>query len=72
MSYIRISRYDYYLLFCACYLHDISMVKIPDKQTFLLEEDQSKKIVSDIEMKWNFADDLNAKKIGIVVTVLGV
>ena len=62
MSYIRISRYDYYLLFCACYLHDISMVKIPDKQTFLLEEDQSKKIVSDIEMKWNFADDLNAKK----------
>ena len=62
LSYIRISRYDYYLLFCACYLHDISMVRIPDKQTFLLEEDKSKEVVADIEEKWDLANDLNTKK----------
>ncbi len=62
LSYIRISKYDYYLLFCACYLHDISMVSIPDKQTFLLEEDKSKKIVAEIEKQWEAAKELNTKK----------
>jgi len=30
ISFIQISQMDYYILFLACYLHDISMVTLPD------------------------------------------
>lgn len=43
-SYIKITNYDYYLLFIACYLHDISMVRIASANDFLLDQDISEKI----------------------------
>lgn len=34
IHFIKISRMDYYILFIACYLHDISMVTIPNLGIF--------------------------------------
>lgn len=44
IDYIQISSNDYYILFIACYLHDISMVKIPSADTFLLNTDEADRI----------------------------
>lgn len=44
IDYIQISDYDYYILFIACYLHDISMVKIPSTDCFLTDHDAADKI----------------------------
>ena len=62
-SYIKISRYDYYLLFIACYLHDISMVRIASEKDFLLDNDESKKIVTRAEENWNQDKSQRKKKI---------
>ena len=40
VDFIQISNYDYFLLFNACYLHDISMVKYPDLYTFAITSDK--------------------------------
>lgn len=37
ISYLKISAYDYYLLFISSYLHDISMVRIASEDDFLLD-----------------------------------
>lgn len=34
INFIKLSKMDYYILFIACYLHDISMVTIPNLQMF--------------------------------------
>lgn len=34
ISQIQLNQYDYYILFAACYLHDISMVTIPNYSSF--------------------------------------
>lgn len=52
ISYIQISHNDYYVLFIACYLHDISMVKIPSKNVFLLDNEDADSIAM------NFMEDL--------------
>lgn len=44
IDYLQISTYDYYILFIACYLHDISMVKIPSMDSFLTNSDSADKI----------------------------
>lgn len=44
IDYLQISTYDYYILFIACYLHDISMVKIPSMDSFLIDSDTADKI----------------------------
>lgn len=44
IDYLQISTYDYYILFIACYLHDISMVKIPSMDLFLTNSDTADKI----------------------------
>ena len=35
IDYLQIKEYDYFILFLACYLHDISMVRYPDMSSFL-------------------------------------
>lgn len=52
-SYLKISNYDYYILFIACYLHDISMVRIASPNDFLLDQGDSSKIVTEMDEKWN-------------------
>lgn len=34
VNYIKIKKIDYFILFVACYLHDIAMVNIPDLKWF--------------------------------------
>ena len=52
ISFFQISANDYYVLFIACYLHDISMVKIPSSELFLLNDRKADLIA------YNFIEDL--------------
>ncbi|MBD5462198.1 MAG: hypothetical protein HDR24_03940 [Lachnospiraceae bacterium] len=47
IDYIDISKNDYYVLFIACYLHDISMVTFPDLDSIQSGTFESDKIYSD-------------------------
>lgn len=40
ISFLKISTLDFYVLFLACYLHDISMVKIPSLDAFLTDKEE--------------------------------
>lgn len=51
IDYIDISKKDYYVLFIACYLHDISMVTFPDLDLIQSGTFESNKIYSDFVMK---------------------
>ena len=65
ISYIKITYYDYYLLFLACYLHDISMVKIASKNDFVLDEGESDAITTNAEI--GFADCKNSSDIKYLI-----
>lgn len=41
IDFIKVSAIDFYILFQACYLHDISMVKIPSRDGFLVNMDEA-------------------------------
>jgi len=47
IDYIDISSNDYYILFIACYLHDISMVTFPNLDSIQLDNYNTNKIYSD-------------------------
>ena len=47
IDYIDISKNDYYVLFIACYLHDISMVTLPDLNLILEDTFDCNKIYTD-------------------------
>lgn len=53
ISYLKITNYDYYMLFIACYLHDISMVRIASSSDFILDTGDSVKIVTELEQEWS-------------------
>lgn len=61
-SYLKISSYDYYIVFIACYLHDISMVKIASEKDFLLDSDDSEQIVMNLDKKWEDSKDTSQVK----------
>lgn len=44
IDFFKITAVDFYLLFQACYLHDISMVKIPDRDGFLTDTEEADQI----------------------------
>lgn len=44
IDFLKITAVDFYLLFQACYLHDISMVKIPDRDVFLTDTEEADQI----------------------------
>lgn len=48
-DYFKISSLDYYIIFLACYLHDIAMVKIPAFDSFLLDQEEADQITLDFE-----------------------
>lgn len=48
-DYFQISSLDFYIIFLACYLHDIAMVKIPNFDSFLLEQEDADEITLDFE-----------------------
>lgn len=45
ISFLKISSLDFYVLFLACYLHDMSMVKIPALDAFLTDKENGDSIV---------------------------
>ena len=45
IEYFSISKMDYYILFNACYLHDISMVIFPNFQDLFLSENFSSNLI---------------------------
>lgn len=47
IDYLTIKNIDYYILFLACYLHDISMVIHPNTNDFCKGDFQSSSIISD-------------------------
>ena len=58
ISFLQISQFDYYILFIACYLHDISMVTIPSSDIFLLDKGNSNHIYNDFVSEIiNYNDD---------------
>lgn len=55
IDYLDISKLDYYVLFIACYLHDISMVSLPDMDVIQLDTYESN------ELYYNFVRDIKAE-----------
>lgn len=49
IDFFKISALDYYILFLACYLHDISMVKIPSSDLFLIDTDKADELAKDLQ-----------------------
>jgi hypothetical protein len=56
IDYLSIKQEDYYILFLACYLHDISMVIHPDPYSFCEGDDYSLKLIT------SFRNDLQDKE----------
>lgn len=54
ISYIEFKKIDYYILFTACYLHDISMVTLPDTSKFYKENNEIANCIYT-----NFIEDLD-------------
>lgn len=48
IDYFSLKRNDYYILFLACYLHDISMVIHPDLETFCSDKGENKILISNL------------------------
>lgn len=71
-SYFRISNYDYYILFIACYLHDISMVRIASDNDFLLDNEESEIITSELDVRWSELKNTSEIKKAIVDTYKAV
>lgn len=46
---LSISNYNYYILFIACYLHDIGMVKIADEKELFKQENAPDKIIDKLD-----------------------
>ena len=44
IGFLKVSALDFYILFLACYLHDISMVKIPSLDAFLTDKEEGDSI----------------------------
>ena len=53
IDFLKISAIDYYILFLACYLHDISMVKIPAFDSFLIDTDKADKLAKELLDEFN-------------------
>lgn len=53
IDFLKISGVDYYILFLACYLHDISMVKIPAFDSFLLDTNEADQLAKELWDNFN-------------------
>lgn len=55
IDYFQLKQLDYYILFLACYLHDISMVIHPDLQQFSHAEERN------VEVMEHYLDEMSCK-----------
>ena len=51
LDYLELKRNDYFILFMACYLHDISMVINPTSEKFIISSPESNSIATDLLIK---------------------
>lgn len=67
INFIKISKLDYYILFIACYLHDISMVTLPSLQIYNNKDSQANSIASEFlyEKDRKSSDSLTIKNLMI-------
>lgn len=66
LSYFNLGHFDYYLLFASCYLHDISMVSIPDYDVFIKDafkaDEIYNKLINDENIKNRGGEPFKIKK----------
>lgn len=62
VDYFSIKQLDYYILFLACYLHDISMVLHPDVRSFCRGDEQSLSIITEFISKAKNMLDTSSKE----------
>lgn len=63
ISYFELKRIDYFVLFAACYLHDISMVSLPDPNTFVIgDNEKANYIYSIFAETFDVRDSIKSKK----------
>ena len=63
IDYLQISSTDFYIVFVACYLHDISMVKIPSSELFLLDNEKSDEISTEYLERVRQEDNRDVKEV---------
>lgn len=57
IGFLQVSSLDFYILFLACYLHDISMVKIPSLDSFLTDTEEADRLALEFILEM-FPDDI--------------
>ena len=63
ISYFKLKQIDYYILFASCYLHDISMVTLPNVNEFYTGHDETSDFIyTDFINKINKNSSLETKK----------
>lgn len=63
ISFFELKNIDYFVLFAACYLHDISMVTLPQAEQFYASKDvAADEIFTDISGKFRLSAPLPATK----------
>ena len=63
IDYLQISSTDFYIVFVACYLHDISMVKIPSSELFLLDNEKLDEISTEYLERVRQEDNRDVKEV---------
>lgn len=63
ISYFQLKRIDYFILFVACYLHDISMVSLPHTEKFYVGTNpEADQIYTDLELQLTSGQTKNKKQ----------
>lgn len=59
IDFFKIKSIDYYVLFLACYFHDISMIIQPDLNQFLSDENDAKVILNEWRVNYRKVEKCN-------------
>lgn len=63
ISYFQLKKIDYFILFAACYLHDISMVSLPHAEEFYTGTNpEADQIYTDLEVQLTSGQTKNKKR----------
>lgn len=60
IDFLKVKPIDYYILFLACYFHDISMIIQPDINMFLSDDNDGKVILNKWKMKYREIEKCNS------------
>lgn len=63
ISHFELKAIDYFILFAACYLHDISMVTFPDYKTLYTEDNEETNLIAThFANHYDASDSIKAKR----------